>query len=353
MRMPQMSRRVVSVGVFLAGLTGLALWRADGASVTSPVEAQAPQPTPTPAPENHSVRLNGLVEAVDFYSVIVPRVTGSGGGQQRLTIVRLAPKGTLIKKGDVLIEFDRQLQVRAALDKRAEWLDLEEQMKKKVADQNSARAQDDTALTSAENAVARAKLDVATNDVRPRVDAEKNNLALEGAEAKLAQLKVTYSLKRKSAEADLRILEVRRDRARSAMQHAERNAEKMVVLAPIDGLVVLKSIWKGDSMGEPQEGEEMWPGAAVLDVVGPSSMRVRVRVNQADLSGLRVGLPAKVTLDAYPGRTYPAKLLQISPIATTSQFSQKVRTFVALFGIEGSDPQLAPDLSAAVDVSLQ
>ena len=43
------------------------------------------------------------------------------------------------------------------------WL-LKEQMKKKVADQNSARAQDDTALTSAENAVARAKLDVATND---------------------------------------------------------------------------------------------------------------------------------------------------------------------------------------------
>src|SRR5262249_48761984 len=117
--------------------------------------------------------------------------------------------------------------------------------------------------------------------------------------------------------------------------------------APIDGLVVLKTIWKGDSMGEPQEGEEMWPGSAVLDLVGPSSMRVRVKVNQADHEGLRVGLGAKVTLDAYPSKSYPAKLLQISPVAVSGQFSNKVRTFVALFGIDGSDPQLAPDLSAA------
>src|SRR4029453_12484211 len=110
----------------------------------------------------------------------------------------------------------------------------------------------------------------------------------------------------------------------------------MVIRAPIDGLVVLKSIWKGGSMGEPQEGEELWPGAQLLDLVGPSSMRARVRVNQADLEGLRVGLPARVTLDAYPGKTCPAKLLQISPIAVPGSFSPTVRTFAALFGIDGS-----------------
>jgi HlyD family secretion protein len=137
------------------------------------------------------------------------------------------------------------------------------------------------------------------------------------------------------------------------MNHATGNAEKMVVRSPLDGLVVLKSIWKGDSMGEPQEGEEMWPGAAVLEVVGPSSMRVRVRVNQADLEGLRVGQLARVTLDAYPGKSYPARLTQISPLAVPGSFSNKVRTFIALFGIEGSDSQLAPDLSAAVDVALR
>jgi HlyD family secretion protein len=360
------TRQTVTIGLstlaVLAAVTGV--WRWENAPAPAAVvlaqagqPAQASQPTQpdaarAAASERASVRLNGLVEAVDFYSVVVPRVTGSGGGQQRLTIVRLAPKGTLIKRGDVLVEFDRQLPLRTALDKRAEWLDLEEQIKKKSADQHATRAQDETGLKSAENAVALAKLEILKNPILPRIDVEKNTLALEAAESKLAQLKVTFALKQKSAAADLRILEVRRDRATAAMNHAQNNAEKMVVRAPIDGLVVLKSIWKGDGMGEPQEGEEMWPGAAILDLVGPSSMRVRVRVNQADLEGLRVGLQAKVTLDAYPGRTYPAKLLQISPIAVSSQFSQKVRTFVALFAIDGSDPQLAPDLSAAVDVQL-
>ncbi len=313
--------------------------------------AQTPPPPPA-GPASPTLRLHGLVEAVDFYSVMVPRVTGTSGGN-RLTIVRLAPKGTLVKAGDLLVEFDRQLQIRAALDKRAEWRELEEQIRKKVAELRASRAQDETALTSAENAVALAKLEILKNPLLPRIDAEKNTLGLEAAEARLAQLRVSTALRQKAAQADLRILEVRRDRAAGAMSHAERNSEKMLVRAPIAGLVVLKTIWKGDSMGEPQEGEEMWPGSAILDVVGPSAMRVRVKANQADIDRLRVGQPARVTLDAYPGRTYPARLRQLSPIGVTGQFSPKVRTFVALFDIDGSHQQLAPDLSAAVDVQIE
>lgn len=348
--------RVSVLGLaLLATAAGTAWWIGSRApAVEAAAQVAGVAPAGRPAPDTAStVRLNGLVEAVDFYSVVVPRVTGTGQGSPQLTIVRLAPKGTLVKKGELLVEFDRQLQVRNALDKRAEWLDLEEQIKKKRADQNALRAQDETALKTAENAVALAKLEVLKNPLLPRIEAEKNTLNLEAAEAKFAQQREAFALKQKAALADVQILEVRRDRAASAMGHAERNAEKMVIRAPIDGLVVLKSIWKGGTMGEPQEGEELWPGAQLLDLVGPSSMQVRVRVNQADLGGLKVGLPARVTLDAYPGKTYPARLLQISPIAVPGSFSPTVRTFAALFAIDGSDPQLAPDLSAAVDVALK
>jgi HlyD family secretion protein len=340
-------------GPILLAIVSLALW----AAPRDPVRAQTPAPAqPAPAagsPRESSLRLHGLVEAVDFYSVMVPRVTGTGqGGQNRLTIVRLAPKGALVKKGDVLVEFDRQLQVRAALDKRAEFLDLEEQIRKKQAEQRSQRAQEETSLKSAENAVSLAKLEMTKNSMLPRIEAEKNTLNLEAAEARYAQLQKTVALKQKAAEADLQILVVRRDRAESAKLHAERNSEKMLIRSAIDGLVVLKSIWKSGQMGEPQEGEELWPGSAVLDVVGPSAMRVRVKVNQADLGLLRVGASATVTLDAYPGKSYPARLRQVSPIGVAGQFSPKVRSFLALFDIDGSDPQLAPDLSAAVDVDV-
>jgi len=82
-------------------------------------------------------------------------------------------------------------------------------------------------------------------------------------------------------------------------------------------------------------------------------MQVRSRVNQADLSYLKVAQPVQVTLDAYPELQFKGKLEQIAPIGLKSNFSQKMYTFISLFSIEGSDPKLIPDLSAAVDVELE
>jgi multidrug efflux pump subunit AcrA (membrane-fusion protein) len=64
---------------------------------------------------------------------------------------------------------------------------------------------------------------------------------------------------------------------------------RMIISAPQDGLVVLKTIWKGTQMGEVQEGEEIRPGTPIVEVVDPSQMRVRARVNQADVPLLRAG----------------------------------------------------------------
>ena len=54
----------------------------------------------------------------------------------------------------------------------------------------------------------------------PKIQAEKNTLALEEAQAKLKQLQETYDLKRRAAAADIKVLEIRRDR--SAERHAGR-----------------------------------------------------------------------------------------------------------------------------------
>jgi len=89
----------------------------------------------------------------------------------------------------------------------------------------------------------------------------------------------------------------------------------------------------------------------LLDVVADAAMRVRVRLNQADLTGLSVGLPATMTLDAYPTRSYTGRLERLSPVATPG-ISDKVRAVLAQFSVVGRDQVLTPDLSAAVDVRL-
>jgi HlyD family secretion protein len=88
-----------------------------------------------------------------------------------------------------------------------------------------------------------------------------------------------------------------------------------------------------------------------MDVVAEGAMRVRVKLNQSDLPGMTVGLPADITLDAYPAQRYKGRLERLAPVATPGM-SDKVRTLVALFSVEGADATLTPDLSAAVDVRL-
>jgi len=297
-----------------------------------------------------SVRLTGTVEAVQATTVSTPRMAGQT--VPSLVITRLIRAGTIVKVGDLLVEFDRQDQLKNALDRRVELSDLEQQIKKKEAEEAAARTRDETEIKQAESALTRAELDVSTNDLIEKIKAEKNVQNLEESRAKLKQLRHTFDLKRKAAEADVRILQIRRDRAENAMRQAETNANKMSVASPIAGMAVLRSIWKGGNLSEVQEGEEVRSGMPIVDVVNPSMMRVRARVNQADINELRTGQSVRIGLDAYPDLFFDGKIAQISPIAVRSMLSAKVRTFVVLIDIHGSHPKLMPDLTASLDVEL-
>jgi HlyD family secretion protein len=293
-------------------------------------------------------RLHGTVEPIRSRIVTVPRLTGTGNGP--IVIVHLTKPGTFVRSGDLLIEFDRAAQIKTAHDREAEYRDFIEQINKKHADQTTTRAKDETGLVEAKNAVRTAELDLLDKELVAPIVAERNSLALEEARAQLTQLRHTFDLKRRSEAADLRILEIQRDRALNAWKHSEGNADKMRIIAPLSGLVVLKTIWKQGSMGEVQEGEEVRPGQPIMEVVDPSAMRVRTRVNQADITRVRVGQAARITLDSFPSRQFIGRLEQLSPIGATSGMSDNVRTFLAVFSIEGNDPHLLPDLSAAIDL---
>jgi multidrug efflux pump subunit AcrA (membrane-fusion protein) len=126
----------------------------------------------------------------------------------------------------------------------------------------------------------------------------------------------------------------------------------MAVLSPIGGMAVVRSIWKSNTMAEIQEGEEVRSGMPVVDVVNPSMMRVRSKVNQADINELKVGQSVRMGLDAYPSLSFNGRVAQISPLAVRSTLSAKVRTFIVLIDVEGSHPNLMPDLTASLDVEL-
>lgn len=294
------------------------------------------------------VRLTGKTQAVTSRAILAPVL--SGQQFSTLTVVRLVPSGSRVKKGDVLAEFDRQAQLRDFVDKQAQAEDQNGKVLQAQAAELAAKAKDQTELELAETALSKAELEMKKVELLSRIDAEKAQETLDEAKATLAQLKQTFVLKRKAATAAIRVLEIQRDRTRETMAHAQTNAALMEVHSPIDGIVVYNTIWKEGTMGEVQEGDQVRPGVPFMQVVDPSIMEVHVQINQEDLAGLHVGEHARVHLDAYPDLAFKGKLESIDPMGKRGDFSARVRNFSATFSIEGNDPRLMPDLSAAVDV---
>jgi HlyD family secretion protein len=299
----------------------------------------------------HVLRLSGTVGAVQSYNVQAPRLTGQTSST--MVITNIVRNGTKVRAGDVLVEFDRQNQMKNILDKQAEYGNLVQQIKKKQADHASARAADETELKSAEVDVQIARVEMRKNEVIPGYQAEINKVNMEEATAKLKQLKDTFTLKREAEAAELRILEIQRDRAKRAADYAQSNVENMTIKSPMAGLVVLTPNYRGSSMVDPQEGDQVRSGGGIMMVVNPSAMQVLARVNQVDVSQVHVGQQAEVRLDAYPDLVFPGKVESISAIGTPSNYLKRIRYFSIVVSIQGSNPKLLPDLTAAVDLHLE
>jgi HlyD family secretion protein len=348
-RRPRLGRSLhawLIVGALGTALVILLLVMMRSRGPTSPQTTQSL----SPANLNPVLRLKGTTEAVRSRAVLAPLLATQQ--VSTLTIVRLAPAGTRVKPGDLLVEFDRQAQMRDFIDKQAEYSKLANQVLGEQAKENAAKAKDETELKQAEDNLRKAELEIQKAEIVSRIDAEKNQENLDEAKATFEQLRETFDLKRKAAQAGIRILEIQRDRTQQTMLHAQANADLMQIHSPIEGVVVLETIWKQGTMGEVQEGDQLEPGITFMQVVDPSAMQIRVLANQEDFLSLQVGQTANVKLDAYPELVFPARLEQQAPVGQGGQFSDKLRTFVVIFSIHGNDPRLMPDLSAAVDVDV-
>jgi HlyD family secretion protein len=336
---PRLLLLIALIAVFVATLS----WIYQHKKTSAPNAVSGP----SRAKGETRLRLTGTTQAAHTRSIQAPVLAGDKEGT--LTITSLRAAGSSVKQGDLLVEFDRQAQLRDYLDKQAQNNKLTDDVLQEEAKETAARAKDETEIRAAEGDLAKAELEMQKVEILSRIDAETARETLDEAKATLNQLKQTFGLKRKTAQASIRILELQRDRARETMEHAQANAALMQVHSPISGIVVLNTIWKQGNIGEVQEGDQVRPGVPFMQVVDPSAMEVQVPVNQQDLLLLHDGEKARLHLDAYPDLVCPAQLETVDPMGKPGDFSQKVRTFSAIWSVMCTDKRLLPGLSAAVD----
>src|SRR3981189_3366417 len=99
-----------------------------------------------------------------------------------LQIVELATNGAKVDADDVIVTFDPTQQQRTLETKRSELKQAESEIEKAEAEQRRRVASAQTELEEAKKALARARLEIQGNELRPRIEAENFVIAVSNAE---------------------------------------------------------------------------------------------------------------------------------------------------------------------------
>jgi len=279
---------------------------------------------------------------------------GRGGSEFMLQLQELAKGGSMVEKGQVVAEFDRQYMMQRLDDFQATVKQSEADFRKQIAELQITRKTYEQQVLTAQNAVEKAELDVKTIPVRSAIDSERIRLALEEAKANLKQMQEARRFLDIGEKAQVRSAELELQATKLEFRRSQANADRMLVKAPREGLVVMQNTFRGGEFGPIQQGDQVYPGNVFMQIVDPSSMVVNATVNQSDVQALRIGQRAKIRFDAFPGLELPGRLYLIGAITKTggmrSQFKKDV---VVRFRLEKMDPRVIPDLSASADVVLE
>ena len=293
-----------------------------------------------------AVQFRGEMKALRSVTISAPPGVGT------LQIVKLAPDGSAVKQGDVVVEFDPS-KTKADLETDKSLL------KSAEAETEQARAQGRLTEEEDTTAVMKAKYDVEV----ARLDAGKEEIVshIEGAEARLkvadaeqALRQAEEKLKSDRAKTDATIAEHRSasSKARFDEERAETALASMILRAPSDGNISLVSVWHEGSEGPFKAGERAWPGSPIAELPDPSSLRIVAHVDETERGRLAVSQPVTVTLDAIADRQFTGKVERIGTIAT-SDFSAGwpiPRNFTLEIAIDQKDSRLRPGMTVQITV---
>lgn len=185
-------------------------------------------------------------------------------------------------------------------------------------------------LAEAERDFARKQTLVAKNYLSP-AELDKAQTVLEAARA---QLKVVEAQAANSA-ALVRQREAQLGQARVDLSRTE-------IRAPVDGIVIKKSVEPGQTVAASLQAPEMFVIARNL-----ADMQVETAIDEADVGRVKVGQEATFTVDAFPGRRFKGEVKQVRKAA---QVVSNVVSYTVVVSAANPDLILLPGMTANVRI---
>nr|WP_272211200.1 efflux RND transporter periplasmic adaptor subunit [Marinicella sp. W31]MDC2877088.1 efflux RND transporter periplasmic adaptor subunit [Marinicella sp. W31] len=224
----------------------------------------------------------------------------------------LADFNSAVKAGQVLLELETD-------ELKADILSAKAKLAAAAADVAAAKSD----LESAKATMERTKT-LAERDVVPRQELEDAQFAHAAALAD-----------QQSAEAGLAV-------ARAELDLAELRLSKATIRSPIDGVVLYRDVDVGQTVAASLEAPTLFVIAGNL-----TEMELRVNVDEADVGQVEPGQKASFTVEAFPGRRFPA---EIKSIRYASEVNSDVVTYKAVLAVDNTDLLLRQGMTATADI---
>ena len=131
----------------------------------------------------------------------------------------------------------------------------------------------------------------------------------------------------------------------SQLAQARVDLERTEIRAPVDGIVVKKSVEPGQTVAASLQAPELFVIAQDL-----RRMQVETSIDESEVGRIRVGQDATFTVDSFPGRTFRGTVAQVRKAA---QVVQNVVTYIAVINTSNAELALFPGMTANVRVIIE
>jgi multidrug efflux pump subunit AcrA (membrane-fusion protein) len=131
------------------------------------------------------------------------------------------------------------------------------------------------------------------------------------------------------------------------VENARIALEDASIRAPIAGTIIEKRVETGNVISSPTQ--DVGGGTLLLKMADLDQVQVRSLVDETDIGKVREGVPAEVTVAAFPNQPLPGEVLKIEPQAIEEQ---NVTMFAVLVTLENRGRLLRPGMNAEVEVSI-
>lgn len=309
------------------------------------------------------VKQGEYIDVVEIRGEIRPRksiVVAAPMQAGDLQILKLAPNGSSVKAGDVVLQFDGSTLKQTIEQSQSELRQAMQELDQAKAQAQITNGQDNTALLHSQYDVDRAKLEpgLKGEDIVSKTDSEKAKLALADAEQRLRESQVKETSNRQASTTGFASQESKIAKVRADLDRAQKALAALEVKAPADGVVsILPNFRASSPMGSPQEfrtGDRAWAGAQVLELPDLTSVHLAARLEESDRGRLQQGQQATIRVDAIPDHEYQADVTALSVLARIDFSSgwPPMKNFDLKLTFHDPDAKLRPGMSAMARISV-